>query len=165
MIAVACVGIAGAVMIPVLTYARMKRAEHAARDTLIAVGEAQRVFRRAGGRGGYATDFASLTTPCPGESQPVLTENVRSPGNGYVFVLRAARESRTASTDCHGRTTATDFYAAARPADETAGRQAFALTAWGRVYAFFDGIAPLETDMATGGLAVPADALDTFKIP
>jgi hypothetical protein len=30
---------------------------------------------------------------------------------------------------------------------------------------FFDGIAPLESDMAAGGLAVPLDTLEQFKIP
>jgi hypothetical protein len=85
--------------------------------------------------------------------------------HGYRFVLRAARTARDVGLDCHGRRTASDFYAAATPANEFAGREAMAMTSWGRIYVFFDGIAPLESDMAVGGLAVPLDTLEAFKIP
>jgi hypothetical protein len=62
--------------------------------------------------------------------------------------------------------TVSDYYAAAAPRSvQTAGQQAFAMLAAGRIYVFFDGIAPLERDMTPDGLAVPLDALRTFKIP
>ena len=35
----------------------------------------------------------------------------------------------------------------------------------GRVFVFFDGLAPLEKDMAPGGLATPLDTLSAFRIP
>jgi hypothetical protein len=79
--------------------------------------------------------------------------------------LRAAARAATVGTDCHGRATASDFYAAVQPMDEWAGRQAMAASAWGRIYVFFDGLPPLERDMEAGGLAVPLDTLDIFKIP
>jgi hypothetical protein len=67
--------------------------------------------------------------------------------------------------DCHGRQLTSDYYVAAEPANEFTGLLAFAATSRGRVYVFFDGIAPAERDMDAGGLAVPLDTLDTFKIP
>ncbi len=163
-ITIACIGTTGVVLVPVFTYARMDRAEHVASERLIALREAQRAFRRAGGAGGYATDLASLTTPCPGESPPALPADTQTT-HDYIFVLRAARNARDVGLDCHGRATATDFYAAATPGNELAGREAMAMTSWGRIYVFFDGIAPLESDMAAGGLAVPLDTLEQFKIP
>ena len=39
------------------------------------------------------------------------------------------------------------------------------MTATGRIYVFFDGVAPLERDMAAGGLATPLESVPTFKIP
>jgi type II secretory pathway pseudopilin PulG len=163
-ITIACLGATGVVLVPVLTYARMDRAEHAASERLIAIREAQRAFRRAGGAGGYATDLVSLATPCPGEAVRALPADSHTRGD-YTVVLRAARQARDVGLDCHGRRTVSDFYAAAAPANAFAGRQAMAMTSWGRIYVFFDGIAPLESDMAAGGLAVPLDTLHDFKIP
>lgn len=68
-------------------------------------------------------------------------------------------------TDCHGRATSSDFYAAVAPRSALDGRQAMAMLSWGRIYVFFDGIAPLESDMGPRGLAVPLDRLESFKIP
>lgn len=164
-IAVAVAGVAAAVTVPASSSYRMTKAERAAADTLTAIADAQRAFRRGGGRGGYAIDLASLTRPCPGDAQAALDHHEQIATNDYVVVLRAARDASSAGADCHGRPTATDFYAAARPADAWSGRQAMATTARGRIYVFFDGIAPLERDMEAVGLAVPLDRLDTFKIP
>ena len=162
-VAIACLGITGVVLVPVLTYARMDRAEHEASERLAAIGEAQRAFRSAGGRGGYATDLVSLTTPCPGASSAAVADAPQT--RAYTFVLRAAQHAKTIGADCHGHATASDFYASASPVSEFAGEQAFAMTSRGRIYVFFDGVAPLETDMTVGGLAVPLDTLDEFKIP
>jgi type II secretory pathway pseudopilin PulG len=164
-IAMAVAGVAAAVGVPVSSSYRMAKTERAAADTLQAIADAQRAFRRGGGRGGYAVDVASLTRPCPGDAQAVLDIDPAVSGHDYVFVLRPASGASTAGVDCHGRATTTDFYAAARPAHAWAGRQALATTARGRIYVFFDGIAPLERDMGALGLAVPLDRLDTFKIP
>jgi hypothetical protein len=67
--------------------------------------------------------------------------------------------------DCHGRPLSSDYYAALSPSDGTVGQQAFAITGTGRIFVFFDGIAPVERDMTADGLATPIEALDTFKIP
>lgn len=158
-------GTLAAVSIQVRAQYRMRDAEKAAAATMAAVIEAERAFRRAGGRGGYATDLQSLTTPCPGEQTSALSGDLPVAKYDYRVIVRAAARALTNGTDCHGRPTATDFYTATAPAHAWAGRQAMAATAWGRIYVFFDGLAPAERDMETGGLAVPLDTLDTFKIP
>jgi hypothetical protein len=143
----------------------LRAAEQAAADTLATIVDAQRTFRKTGGRGGFATDVNSLQRPCPGETAPVIAGALTATEHGYVLLLRAANGSTPVGTDCHGRPTASDFYAAVHPADVWAGRQALATTWWGRSYVFFDGVAPLESDMGGSGLAVPLDTLSTFKIP
>jgi hypothetical protein len=85
---------------------------------------------------------------------------------GYVLTLRAATHGTPSGVDCHGRPTTSDYYAAIAPAPErTDGRRAFAMTSQNPVFVFFDGIAPTEADMASGGLATPRDLLETFRIP
>ncbi len=158
----AVVGIAAAIGVPVVTFTTMKRAEDLAVERIQQVYEAQRAFRARGGRGGYATSVESLTTACPEGERAVLD---RWAVGGYVLTVRAAASARPAGTDCHGRPTAGDFYAAARPAGPFAGRLAPAVTSRGRVFVFFDGVPPAEDDMRFGGLAVSLDALAGFKIP
>jgi Tfp pilus assembly protein PilE len=164
-IAVAVAGVVAAVSIQVRAQFRMRDAEKAAAATLNAIVEAQRAFRKAGGRGGYATDLQSLTEPCAGEGAAVLAGTAAIAGYDYRVVVRAAERAAMAGTDCHGRPVASNFYASVRPAHAWAGRQAMASTARGRIYVFFDGLPPVERDMDAGGLAVPLDTLDTFKIP
>jgi type II secretory pathway pseudopilin PulG len=159
-------GVAGAAVsvgVQVQSQLRMRAAEDAAAETLSAIREAQRVFRRA--TGGYATDLASLTRGCPSQAVAMLREPLATAEYEYRVVLRASSRAMEAGSDCHGKPTASDFYAAVSPGQPWAGRQAMAVTSRGRIYVFFDGIAPVERDMDTGGLAVPLDALDTFKIP
>ena len=173
MIGVAVVGIVAAVAIQVQAQLRMREAEHVAAAALTAIVDAQRAFRRSGGVGGYATDLQSLTQPCPSEttaaaqSPPPLALSVVEGFGSYDYqvVVRAAQQASLVGTDCHGRPTASDFYASLQPAHGWAGRHALAATSRGRIYVFFDGLPPLERDLAAGALAVPLDTLDTFKIP
>jgi hypothetical protein len=156
-------GIAGTISVPVHMYVQMDAAERAAATLLERIADAQRDFRDRNDRRGYATALASLTTPCPGDERSAL--ELHEPVSPYEVTLRAADRAVSRGTDCHGRPVASDFYAAAWPTSAVAGRQAFAVTARGRIYVFFDGIAPRESDFAFGGLAVPLDAIETFKIP
>jgi type II secretory pathway pseudopilin PulG len=164
-VAVAVAGILAAISIQVWAQFRMRDAEHIAAETLKKIVEAQHAFRKAGGRGGYATDLHSLTQPCPNDtSAPHLT--LAGPeAYDYRVVVRAAEGATVTGTDCHGRPTVSEFYASLQPAHGWAGRQALAATSWGRIYVFFDGLPPVERDMSARGLAVPLDTLDTFKIP
>jgi hypothetical protein len=143
----------------------MREAEGTAASTLEVITEAQRAFRKTGGRGGYATDLNSLMQPCAGETHAVLPPTLPTAAVEYTVVVRAARGAAAVGADCHGRPTATDFYVSAQPLHEWAGTQAMAATSWGRIYLFFDGLAPTEHDIEAGGLAVPLDTLGTFKIP
>ena len=159
----AVLGMTIAVSIPVRFYARRLAAEEAAAAALVKIADAQRAVRAAAGRTGYATDLISLTTPCPGEVQaPLQAADIPSE---YKLVLRPAEQATSRGRDCHDRPLASDYYVSARPVGELAGAKAFAMTSRGRVYVFFDGIPPRESDMARGGLAVPFDTLETFRIP
>jgi type II secretory pathway pseudopilin PulG len=160
--AIAILAIVAAIAVPVTAFTRMKRAEDAAEAAMSAIAQAQRTFRANGGRGGYATSVASLTDSCADGTLAPLRE-LRT--GRYTVTMRAARGARTVGVDCHGRPAVSDYYAAAAPSDAWAGRLAFALTARGRVYAFFDGIAPLENDMGGRDLAVPLDLKPPFRIP
>lgn len=163
MTAVAVLGTAAAIWLQVRSQLQMRAAEDAAAKTVAAIVEAQRTFRRAAG--GYATDLSSLTQACGGQMSAPLAQRLEAADYDYRVVLRASVRALPAGTDCHGRPVVTDFYVATYPAHTWAGRQAMAATGRGRVYVFFDGIAPVERDMEAGGLAVPLDTLDTFKIP
>ena len=162
--ALAVMGIGAAVAIPVLWYARMEAAESRAAAALIEISTAQRLFRSHGLHGGYATDLASLRAPCPGDSAAPLAA-VLDDAAGYTIQLRTTRTARILGADCHGRPMASDYYAAAQPTTPLSGRLGLATTARARLFVFFDGLPPLESDMTAGGLAVPLDTLDTFKIP
>jgi hypothetical protein len=39
------------------------------------------------------------------------------------------------------------------------------MTGTGRIFVFFDGVAPLESDMRPEGLATPLESVPAFKIP
>lgn len=154
---VALAGIVTAILYAAGVRARMKWQEDAAAEALAAVVNAQRAFRDGGGRGGYATSLASLTTPCPSGERPTMAGVGAS---GYDIRVRAAAGTSAAGTDCHGRSTALDFVASAVPARPGVdGLRAMSVSAAGRTFVFFDGIAPREADMAAGGLAMPLDAL------
>jgi hypothetical protein len=164
-VALGAAGAAGAISVQVLAYARIRQAEAGAAETLAAIADAQRVFQKTGGRSGFATDLESLTHPCPGDTSAALSNAPDIAAGDYRLVLRPARRAAMVGTDCHDRATADDFYAAVRPAHAWAGRHAMAVTSIGRIYVFFDGIAPLEGDMEFRGLAIPLDAVGTFRIP
>jgi hypothetical protein len=86
---------------------------------------------------------------------------------GYEVTIRPAASAESRGVDCHGRPTASDYYAAAQPrSPEILAKQAFGTTAsGGQIFVFFDGVAPLETDMGPDGLATPLEAVESFKIP
>jgi type II secretory pathway pseudopilin PulG len=163
-VVLAVLGIAAAVSVPLVSHSRSTSAEARAAVALGEIGEAQRRFRARAGHGGYATDLASLRTPCPGEQQGALSAEHASVA-GYSLLVRSTIAARPVGTDCHGRPMTTDYYAAAEPVTPLSGRLALAMTARARIYVFIDGLAPVESDMAVGGLAVPLDTLDAFKIP
>ena len=59
-----------------------------------------------------------------------------------------------------------DYYFALSPASSTAPSQhAYAMQSDGRIYLFFDGVAPKPADMESGGLATPLEDLEGFTIP
>jgi len=168
----AAIGLAGiltAVAIPVIDHERRRRAEDAAAAVLAAVARAQTAFRSAGGHGGYASDLESLLTPCSGAAQAALSERIGASHirtMRYAFIARAASGSRVVATDCHGRPSVSDYYAAAAPRiNGVDGQRAFAMRSNGRVFVFFDGVPPRESDMGPFGLAVAFNTLDRFKIP
>lgn len=166
--AIPLAGAAIVAALPVVRYIQKESAESAASDFLRRVHDAQQSFRSSQSGAGYAASFASLTTPCPGGGRAVfMADEIGAlQGRGYDAQLRAARGATPVALDCHGHQTVSDYYAAAAPRSvEVAGQQAFGVTGAGRIFVFFDGIAPLESDMEPSGLATPLEAVSTFKIP
>jgi len=162
------IGAAIVASVPFVRYVQKRSAESAAAEFVRRVQLAQQSFRSSQQGMGYAASIESLTVPCPGSgSGTPLADAVNSLERiGYTAQLRAAEGATSVAPDCHGRPTVSDYYAAAAPQPaKSAGQQAFAATAGGRIFVFFDGIAPLERDMAASGLATPLDGLSTFKIP
>ena len=167
LLGVPMLGIVVATLIPFVRHAQQTRAESAASAFLGRVHAGQQAFRVSHGNAGYASALDSLTMPCRGGNEvPIRASDVAALERAaYDAILRPAQLAVSAAKDCHGRPLVSDYYAAVSPRSvQSPGRQAFAVTATGRIFVFFDGIAPLERDMA-GGLATPLDALDTFKIP
>jgi hypothetical protein len=166
--AVPILGIVVVAALPLVNYARREQAEAAAAGFLQKLRTGQEAFRTRGGIG-YASELSSLTFPCPGQTSSPLNPDDLSlvAAAGYEVALWPAASAETQGVDCHGRSTVSDYYAFAQPrSPETPARQAFATTASaGRIFVFFDGIAPLESDMGPGGLATPLDAVESFKIP
>jgi hypothetical protein len=153
---------------PLVNYIRREQAEAAAAGFLGKLRTAQEAFRATGG-GGYASELVSLISPCVGQTAPPLRpEDVSGvAAAGYEVTIRPAAVSESSGVDCHGRPTASDYYAAVQPrSPEILAQEAFGTTASaGRIFVFFDGVAPLEPDMGPGGLATPLDDVDSFKIP
>jgi hypothetical protein len=162
---VAALGVAA---IPLWQYGQRLQAEAAGEAFLRQFAEAQLAFRRAHPPN-FATALESLTMACAGEPgtalDPGAVRTIRA--RGFDLVVRPAQGAAEGTADCHGRPTAADYYAALQPSSsEAAPRQAYGLTGLsGRVFVFFDGLAPLENDMAPGGLATPLDTLSAFRIP
>ena len=150
--------------VPVTQHVTRQRHEQIAVDVIQQVHQAQLAFHTRWG--GYAADIASLTTPCP-SSAPVLAGHQLSflEESGYSLQLRAAHGAGASGRDCFGAALVDDYYVGAAPSSVAeAAQKAFGGRADGRVYVFFDGIAPRESDMSAG-LATPLDTVEAFKIP
>ena len=150
--------------VPFVRYAQKGRSEAAIVDVLRALHAAQAEFRQSGNGTGYAITIESLRS-CTDQRTVSLGMDARAVPE-YEVKVRAAEGATPLPPDCHGRPTTSDYYASAVPTSvAAAGKQAFAMTATGRIFVFFDGIAPLERDMAPSGLATPLESVPTLKIP
>lgn len=154
--------------IPLARHYRMSAAEAAAAETLAIIARAQNQFRGSG-REGYAVEWASLFTPCNVPPTPLIEPDLAdklAQKHGYRLSLRAATAAMVLGADCRGHALVSDYYVSVEPLRVGVdGRRALAATSMGRIYAFPDGVAPRENDMAEGGLALPLETLETFKIP
>jgi hypothetical protein len=156
------VGAMLAVGTPLWRYGERQRNERAAIDAVTAVQAAQQQFYSR--YAAYATSLASLVTPCDGErSAPAALADLDP--EGYRIEVRGAMGAGEKPRDCHGRATATDYYVAVVPTSpSTPSQTAFAARSDGRVFLFYDGIAPREADMSSG-LPTPLAERETFTIP
>lgn len=158
MILLAAAGLVAAVSYPLVTRRMAAEGERAAFGWLRTIADAQARFRIA--NGGYATTTDSLVEPCGGQP-PALTATLTGQhivDAGYELRMRGAREAAAGPLDCHGRATAMDFYVSARPITaQPHGSRGMAMTATGRIFVFFDGVPPAESDMGAGGLATPLE--------
>lgn len=158
----------GVAAIPLWQYGRRVQAETAAEAFLGQLTQAQLAFRQRNGSR-FATTLESLTTGCPGDGGRALDAGAVQAivARGFLVTVRAAARTEAGAPDCHGRPTAADYYAALQPASaDAAPRRAYGMTGQdGRVFVFFDGLAPIERDMTPGGLATPLDQVGRFRIP
>ena len=157
-------GLVVATSVPIARYEWRDQRERVAIDVVRQAVEAQRRFRER--TGAYATSPASLTTLC-GDVPAWLSADIqhRLHEAGYYLELRAAEGAHRAGPDCHGLPLADDYYVSVAPlASDGVPRQAFASRGDGHIYLFYDGIAPLESDMA-GGLATRVEDRERFVIP
>jgi hypothetical protein len=162
------IGILVAGSLPFVRYLQKTRAETLAAEFLQRVHEKQVMVQLGVRENGFLVTLSSLVTACPRTISNVLTpEHLRTvEAAGYEVGVRPADGSTPGPPDCHGRPTASDYYAWARPRSvQSPGTQAFAMTATGEIYVFFDGVAPLELDMTATGLATALKSVPAFKIP
>jgi hypothetical protein len=162
------IGIFVAAGVPLARHASGRHAERVAVDVAGEIRQAQERFRQASARGGFAADLASLSTPCAGRADAALAPAtmVSLRAAGYEALVRPAQGATLLEPDCHGRATTSDYYATIEPHEsDRRPLKAFAMRANGGVFVFFDGIAPLERDMPTGGLAQPLERLGELRIP
>lgn len=166
---IAILPLAGLVIVaalPLVRYVQKNAAERAAVEALQRVLDAQHAIQRA--TGSHAWDLRSLTAPCPGQTHaalaPAVLEGIAAAG--YTLTLRARQGVTAGGVDCHQRETGRDFYVSVQPAGAaSAGQRAYAATGRGRIYLFYDGIPPTESDFGPLGLATPLDGAATFRIP
>lgn len=157
-------GIVVAAAIPLAIYAVRDRHERVAIEAVQQVQRAQEVFRAQAGA--YASHHESLMTPCGSDAAALGPAPLRALAEaGYVLSLRPARGAVVSGQDCHGRPLVSDYYVSAAPRSAaTMARQAVAATGSSRLFLFYDGVAPRETDIESG-LATPVETRESFKIP
>jgi hypothetical protein len=153
-----------AVAEPLVTHLAGRRQEDAAAEWIASLRSAQERFRSAAG--GYATDLSALASACPGGTAVWSADALAALASmGYQVALRSARHAAVGPSPCGGAPMASDYYVAVAPRQGTGPAQrAFAATARGDIFVFFDGIAPHEQDIASG-LATPLAEADRFVIP
>jgi hypothetical protein len=142
------------------------RAEAVGADFVEKVHDAQLAFHTS--TGGFASHLDSLTARCPAGGGPWLDGATveRLEQAGYRVTLRSRQGARTVGSDCRERALVDDYYVGVAPNDaRRAALRAYGSNGTGRVFVFVDGIAPLEADMAPGGLAIPLEEMPTFRIP
>lgn len=148
LIVVALLSIIAAFALPRLLRARMVANESAAIASLRAVGVSQDLFAKFCGGGGYSVALTSLGLPAPGGGAPFLAPDLTASDtpekSGYTFGLAAGAGATGGPTDCHGKPTATRFYATAVPAAASRGRRSFALTTNQGIWQVAGSTAPPE---------------------
>ena len=153
LIVVAIIGIIAAIAVPGLLRARMSGNEASAIGSMRAINSAEAAYSSSGG-GGFAIDLATLKLACAGGTQGFISPDLGSNGvvkSGYTVTLAAATGASTASTDCNGTATQSDYYANAIPVTVgSSGQRAFGTGASGTIYFTSAGTAPPQT----GGVAL-----------
>lgn len=138
-----------AIALPRLQAVRMRANEASVIGTLRSIMSAQATYAATCGNGGYASRLTVLgTPPGPGEAA-FVSESLGSSDaprwSGYTVLLRAARASSPGPSDCVGRPTVTDWYAAAIPQDlGRTGSRSFATTTENILWQLDAATAPQE---------------------
>jgi hypothetical protein len=128
---------------------RMKANEVAAIASLRAIKVAQVAYREMCGNGGYATSLTVLGEPPPGSTDGFIDASLSTSAmpqkSGYSFTMQAGDKSAAGPVDCHGKPTATGYYATASPITlGTTGSRSFATNPEGVVWQLVGPAAPRE---------------------
>lgn len=151
LIVVAIIGTVAAMAVPGMLRARVAANEASAIGSLRAITSAQAAYGGAA-NGGYASQLATLVTPCPGSTTTFLSADLANDPttkSGYQVTLAAATASVAGDADCNGTLTSSGFYATAAPLSVgVTGNRGFATTHVGAIYGSVDGVAPTEAQIA-----------------
>jgi type II secretory pathway pseudopilin PulG len=156
---VAIIGVLSAVAAPALIRARVAGNEASAIGSLRAINSAEASYSTAAGKGGYATQLATLASPCPNSSVGFISVDLAtdpSTKSGFTITLLTGAIGVAGPTDCNGSNTQTAYYATGVPISiGLTGHRAFATTGRGTLFYDPSGVAPTEAQMAPGGGANP----------
>jgi prepilin-type N-terminal cleavage/methylation domain-containing protein len=156
--AVSIIGIVAALAVPSLLRARMSANEVAAIGSLRAINSAEAAYSAAAAPGGYATQLAVLTLPCPSSSVGFISPDLAADPttkSGYIISL-AAGTAAAGPADCNGTGTRVGYYLTGVPTSVgMTGHRGFATSSRGVIYFDATGAAPAEAAIAPGGGASP----------
>jgi type IV pilus assembly protein PilA len=154
LIVVATIGVLSAIAIPSMRRARMSGNEVSAIASLRALNSAETGYAASAGRGGFASEIATLSLGCAGGTAGFVSADLASDPtvkSGYTITLEAGAGAVVGPDDCNGTPTQTAYYISAVPlvGGET-GLRAFATAGNGTVFFDAGGAAPTEVQMASG---------------
>jgi type IV pilus assembly protein PilA len=148
----AIIALLAAIAIPTVFRSKLAANETSAIGTLRTIQTGQLTYTLTCGFGLYAASFPDLADPgSDGFLPPDLTVSPTPMKSGYKYELLPGGSGLSGLTDCHGNSTATEFYVSAVPiAVQDTGNRGFATSHDNTVWQDLTGLAPSEPFLAAG---------------